>query len=148
MTKTKLFRKGFICSICLSHSLSLYLWDVKAETQTEQEPGVEAKIRKNCLLTFLNGLFNLLSYASRPTVASSDTPHRGLAPVSSITNEDNGPQMEPQANMMETFSQWDFLFTDDPSLYQVDNTPTSIMYLPELSSSVFVKYLDLSLWKK
>jgi hypothetical protein len=56
--------------------------------------------------------------------------------------------MEPQANMMETFSQWDFLFTDDPSLYQVDNTPTSIMYLPELSSSVFVKYLDLSLWKK
>jgi hypothetical protein len=65
-------------------------------------------------------LLILLSYTTKDHAPKDGKTESGLGTIISIIIQENGPQVGPQASLMEAILNWNFLFPSDSSLGQVD----------------------------
>lgn len=70
------------------------------------------------------GLLSLLSQSPQDHLPRNGTAYSRLGPSPSITNQENAPQGCLQDDLMGTFFQLSFLFSDDSNLCQLDKKLT------------------------
>ena len=97
--KSKLGRKGLIW----------FPYPVSGISLREVRAGTEAR-REQTAASYLPTIHSLCLFRNHAHLLRGGTAHSGLCPSTSTINQENGPQICPPVNLMDTFSQLRVLF--------------------------------------